>query len=77
VWGAWPLSWFGLSFLIGWLIRTAVVRLFGEAAAQRAKPMMIGLIAGELVGLVIWMLVGWVYYLATGIAPKPYGVFAG
>ena len=77
IWGAYPLAWFGFSFLIGWAIRTVIVKLFGEQAAQRAKPMMIGLIAGEFAGIFFWLVVGWIYYLATGAGPKIHGVLPG
>lgn len=77
IWGAYPLAWFGFSFLIGWAIRTIVVKLFGEQAAHRAKPMMIGLVAGDFVGLFLWLVVGWVYYGVTGKIPKTYGFSGG
>ena len=77
IWGSWPLAWFGFSFLVGWAIRAIVVKLFGERGAQRAKPMMIGLIAGEFVGIFFWLIVGWIYYLITRTPPQIYGVFPG
>jgi len=77
VWGSYPLGWLGFSFLIGWAIRTVIVKLFGERGAHRAKPMMIGLIAGEFAGISLWLIVGWIYYLNTGAHPKVYGLLPG
>ena len=43
------------SFLLGWLIKTAVVRLGGNAGYHRFKPVMIGLIAGDVLAAVVVM----------------------
>jgi len=54
------------SFLIGWAIKAAVSRYGGGKAYQRVKPLMIGIIAGDLVGRFIPMLVGIIYYAFVG-----------
>ena len=48
-------GWFGIQTWIG-----------GAAIYQKIKPLMFGLIAGELVGLVIPTVYSMVYYAATG-----------
>ena len=47
-----------VSFLLGWLLKTLMTRYGGAGAYQRFKPLMIGLIAGDLVGSVIPFLIG-------------------
>jgi len=74
VWGSWAMAGFGFSFLIGWALRSAITSLFGEAAVEKAKPIMVGVIAGELVAAVFWLGAGWIN--AIGDAAKtPYVVF--
>lgn len=54
------------SFLIGCAIKASVTHYGGARLYDRVKPLMIGLIAGDLVGRFIPMGVGIVHYLATG-----------
>ena len=61
------------SFLIGWAIKTSTFR-FGIRPAL-LRTFMMGVIVGDLAAAAIWMAVGAVYWLATGEAPKLYGVF--
>jgi len=75
VWTTWPLLKFWLSFLLGWLVKSLVVRFGGGNVYQRGKPVMIGVIAGELTGGLIFMVVGAVYYFVTGFAPTKYMIF--
>ena len=57
------------SFLIGWAIRTAIIRLGGAKTFRATLPLAVGMIAGELLAALGWQLVGFVYYLQTGIRP--------
>ncbi len=77
VWGTYPIVMFGPSFLIGWLVKLAVVSIGGAAAYRLLVPMMIGVIAGELSGGLLWIVVGAIYYAATGRPPETYSVFPG
>ena len=64
------------SFLLGWLIKRAVCGLGGAEAYMKAKPLMIGLIAGEIFAKTVPMIVGAIYFLATGNKPpafQPWG----
>ena len=63
------LAW---SFLIGWALRTAVVRLGGVKAFHATLPLAVGMIAGELLAAVGWQACGTVYYLTTGQIPSAY-----
>lgn len=65
-WGSWPagISW--AAYLIGWFIKTLVVRLGGGRAYQRLKPVFIGIIAAELIAVASVVLVDFLYYWVTG-----------
>jgi hypothetical protein len=74
VWSTYAGNCFAQSFLIGWLIKVAVMKYGGANIYQRLKPLMFGLIAGEMMGGMIPMVVSLVYYLATGDQPKSFWV---
>ncbi|OGV74842.1 MAG: hypothetical protein A3K19_00705 [Lentisphaerae bacterium RIFOXYB12_FULL_65_16] len=59
----------GGSFLIGWLIKTLVSKYGGGRLYNNLKPLMIGIIAGDVAARLIPMLVGIVYYAITGKSP--------
>jgi len=75
VWGTYPISMFGPSFLLGWMIKSAVVSTTGARGYHQFKPLMVGIFAGELTCGLMWMLVGASYYLSTGKAPVTYAIF--
>jgi len=75
VWGTYPISMFGPSFLVGWLIKSAVVNTTGARGYHQWKPLMVGVFAGELTCGLLWVLVGAGYYLTTGKAPVTYALF--
>ena len=77
VWGTWAIAQFAFSFLIGWMVRGAVVWLGGAQAFHRLKPFMVGVIAGEILLGLFWMVFGAVYYFASGTLPERYSVFPG
>lgn len=74
---SYPIMRFGFSFLLGWLIKVMIVKLGGGAAYQRNKSFMIGMIVGDLLGGILFMLVGYIYYLTTGYTPASYRIFPG
>ncbi len=65
----------GFSFLLGWAVKSATVRYGGDAACRTLKPLMFGLIAGEVMASVVPMLVGIIYWMVTRTAPPPFSVF--
>ncbi len=66
VWGTWAMDCFATSFFLGWMIKSGVTHFGGLEAYRRAKTMMIGIIAGEALGGLTFMVIGGVYYLVTG-----------
>ncbi|MEM8737088.1 MAG: DUF6785 family protein [Planctomycetota bacterium] len=64
----------GWSFLIGWALRLAVVRLGGTRAYHAALPLAVGAIAGELLAALGWQAFGTAYYLVTGQAGGGYTI---
>lgn len=62
----------GGSFLIGWGVKTLVNTYGGARLYQRLKPLMIGLIAGEMTAKLVPTLAGSVIYALTGRSPLHY-----
>jgi hypothetical protein len=77
VWGTWQVGTFASSYLLGWFIKVAVTKLGGAPIYQRTKRLMVGVIAGDLLGGLTFMLVGWIYYYVTGLMPQSYRIFPG
>lgn len=59
---------FGVSFLVGCLIKVLVTRFGVANQYSKVKPLMIGVIVGDLAGGFIFMIVSWIYYAVTGMA---------
>ena len=77
-WGTYPLGLFCHSFMLGWLIKAVVTKYGGgREAYHKAGRFMYGVIAGDLLGGLIFMIVGAVYYYLTGDQPLHYMVFPG
>ena len=74
VWNTWAGRDMAASFLAGWLVKLLVTRYGGAWWYQRLKPLMFGLIAGELLGGLVPMGVGLVYWLKTGLPPKTFNI---
>lgn len=70
VWMTYPATRFAWCFLVGWLIKVLVMKYGGSGVYQKLKPLMIGLIAGDMLGGIVPSIVGLVYYLVTG-KPSP------
>lgn len=52
-WNSYATATFAHSFLIGWMIRTVVLRIWGAKSYERVKVFMIGVIAGEFIALLL------------------------
>ncbi len=77
VWGTFPLAIFAFSFLLGWLVKLTVMRSGGAKGYHQLKPMMIGVIGGELLAALLWAVVGAVYYFITNNQPAEVRIFPG
>jgi len=73
----WSVGTMSLSFLSGWVVKAAVLALGGTPTYRRVRHMMVGVIAGDLLGGLTFMLAGWIYYAATGLMPPSYRIFPG
>jgi hypothetical protein len=73
--GTWPIEQFSHSFLLGWFIKTVVTKLGGANRYRQGKTFMIGIVAGDLLGGLLFMAVGAIYYWVTGLFPIKHHVF--
>jgi len=62
------------SFILGWLVKLLVMRFGGATVYQHGKPLMYGLIAGEVLSCVVPLLVSTLYYFITGNQPLQFMV---
>lgn len=76
-WGSWGLKVLCHSFLLGWLIKMVVTRLGGSRTYRRVQPLMIGVIAGDLLSGLAFMITGATYYATTGLIPKLFRILPG
>jgi hypothetical protein len=58
---------YGISLFVGWLLKVFVLKLAGPATYAKVRPLMIGVIAGDILGGFVTMLALWGYYLMTGV----------
>ncbi|MBN1669574.1 MAG: hypothetical protein JXR37_00975 [Kiritimatiellae bacterium] len=77
VWMTYPIAKIGTSFLIGWAVKALVVRLGGGRTYRNVRPFMVGMIAGDLLGGLLWMIVGALYYAVKGFPPVKFSIFPG
>lgn len=77
VWAKSHIGAFAFSFILGWLTKTSVLRYGGNHLYNRLRPLMLGLIAGEILGAVVPSIVGAVYYFITNKQPISYILYVG
>ncbi len=78
VWSTYAGNAFAQAFLFGWLIKVLITRFGGMGVYQRFKPLMFGLIAGEMLGGVIPMIISFIYFVVTGgEIPRPFEIMPG
>lgn len=76
LWATYPMAFTCHSFLLGWAIKKGAVRFGGNHVVRKMRPFMIGIIAGEIMGAMTFMLVGVVYFMVqNGIKPMRYQYF--
>lgn len=71
-WHDWCTKMVWASFFIGFLIKKAVTKYGGEKIYQSFKPVMFGLIAGDMLGGIIPAAIGLAYHLITGELPQKF-----
>lgn len=60
VWvGAWPMMQMWFSYFLGWLCKAIILKYGGGRVYSRWRRFFIGLIVGELVATVLWVLIAW------------------
>ncbi|HOG50122.1 MAG TPA: hypothetical protein PKY10_05995, partial [Lentisphaeria bacterium] len=69
--GGYTMAW---SFLIGGTIKIIANHYGGGKFVQKLKPLMIGLIAGDMLAGLTIIASGAIYYAITGTPPKGYWV---
>ena len=62
VFGARTTGALSASFLLGWAIKVAVIGIGGVKSYKQGKKLMTGVIAGDLLGGLVFMVAGWVFY---------------
>ncbi|MBT3381717.1 MAG: hypothetical protein HN742_30925 [Lentisphaerae bacterium] len=60
------------SFFLGWLIKTGVTKYGGANVYQRVKPLMIGIIAGDLLAKLVPVFCGTIAYFCDKPPPTVY-----
>jgi hypothetical protein len=73
-WATFPAYLMCASFFVGWLLKSLVAKYGGMRLYGRLKPLMVGLLAGEVLGAVFPSLYGAVYYLITNKPPVAFHV---
>ena len=74
VWGTYPANFLAVSFLLAALIKGGVTKFGGAKAVNDTKPLMVGLIMGDILMIIVWSIVGTIYYYNTGTTPPTYRV---
>jgi len=77
LWSTNHVKHFAWPFFIGWVVKLCVLKYGGTQSYNRTKPLMIGLIAGEVLGAVIPSIVGAIYYCVTGEIPPSFRILPG
>ncbi|OGV80314.1 MAG: hypothetical protein A3K19_18210 [Lentisphaerae bacterium RIFOXYB12_FULL_65_16] len=75
LWVTWPAALLWSSFLMGWLVKTLSLRFGGFELVRKLRPLMIGIIAGEIAAALAFMLWGAIYFATTGDKPALYQFF--
>jgi hypothetical protein len=76
LWATYPMAATCHSFFVGWMIKKGAVRFGGTQMVRKLRPFMIGVIAGEIMGAMTFMIVGAVYFFVqNGLKPKAYRYF--
>jgi hypothetical protein len=67
--GSYPMSRLWTSFFLGWATKSLILRFGGQDTAHKFRPFMLGLILGNAVAMLLWMIIG--FFLGSQIAYWP------
>ena len=67
VWGTHWTTTFAPSFLLAWLLKDAITKYGGQKAYFAARPVFLGMMAGEFAAGLLWTIVGVAYFGVTGV----------
>lgn len=65
------------SFFMGWLAKTMVIKYGGNGVYAKVKPLMVGLIAGEILGAFLPSVTAAFYYFITSEQPMAFRILLG
>jgi hypothetical protein len=74
LWSWWHCAKLTFSFFLGWLIKALVTKYGGWSMVQKVKPIMIGLIAGDMLGAFVPSAISAIYFFITGEPPQSYDI---
>jgi hypothetical protein len=77
VWTTYPAYCFAFSFFLGWLVKLGITRFGGGTTYRNLMPLLLGLIAGDMLGGLTSIIIGAISYLTTGELPKNFGIMPG
>ncbi|MCF7855615.1 MAG: hypothetical protein K9N51_12510 [Candidatus Pacebacteria bacterium] len=69
--GTFPAMHTWWAFLVGWAVKSLVVKFGGGKVYQNLKPLFVGIIAGELIAVGLSVGVDLIYFWVTGGEPPP------
>lgn len=76
--GTYPISGTWGSFLLGWFIKTLVVKFGGGGVYNKMKPLFVGVIVGELVMVGLTLFIDFFYFFRVGTpVPVKYIIMPG
>jgi uncharacterized membrane protein YGL010W len=64
--GSWLMSRFWFSFMLGWLIKGAIIKIGGGRLFEHLRPFFVGTIIGLCVIYTFWILMNIVTYCSNG-----------
>jgi hypothetical protein len=66
---AFPITNLWFSFFLGWAIKSLIMKYGGSDTYSKVRPFMIGLILGNAMAMMLWMIIG--FYTGTQITYWP------
>ena len=72
--GTWQSQTLAFSYLVGCAIKACVTKYGGASAYHRFRPLMVGLVAGDMLSGMVTLVIGAGYYFIQGKPPMAYRV---